>query len=482
LRNLLKAILKTGTGSLVSVLFGIVAIKLIAARLGVEALGSFSLVKQTIVAGSAMFITGGQTALVQGMSTRTGGARRRFLSTALVLLCGGSVIAGTAMIVSSRWFAPKVLPGIRGPIEEAVGLAGTAVLVAGPVSFVFGALNGLRRIGRLAVAQSANAVALAGLVWLAMPLFRVDRPQTFALVLACSQLPGLLLGGVFLVRERLDFRAREFDTGSAGQFAKLAFATFAAATLQGWTVLALRGSVSARLGLRSAGLFDVGWTISMVYVMLVLGAFSTYYLPTLASEQGDRRKLINEVLRTSLLLVVPLISALMALGPLVITILYSPEFVPATHMMRWMLLGDFCKVLSFVVAMPMIAFADTRAFIAGELGWNLAMLGGTQAVLRSGIGMEWLGAVFAASYVGYLAYAWWYCDRKLGWKFPARFAAPLLFSIVVLVAMTVVTWSAAAVSGSGLAVATCGSCVLALMLLRPSRKDSVTPSFTGVKA
>jgi O-antigen/teichoic acid export membrane protein len=483
LRNLLKAILKTGSGSLVSVVFGMIAIKLIAARLGVEALGSFSLVKQTIAAGSAMFITGGQTALVQGMSTRTGEDRRRFLGTALVLLCGGSLFGGLVMVLSARWLAQRLLPGVHGAATQAIILAGVAIIFAGATAFVFGSLNGVRRIGRLAVAQSSNAVALAALVWFFLPQLSVDRPERFAFVLAASQFPGLLIGGFFLLREKIAIWPAAFDRGAARQFTTLAFATFAAATMQGWTVLFLRGSVSGRLGLRSAGLFDVAWTISMVYVMLVLGSFSTYYLPTLAAEPSNRRKLIDDVLRTSLLLTVPLIAGIIAFRPMIVTLLYSREFLPAIHMMRWMLLGDFFKIVSFVVAMPMIAFADVRAFLAGELGWNLAMLGAAQFALRGGLGLEWLGAIFAASYFAYLVYAWQYCHRKLQWNFPRHLLFPMFCGIVILAAVSAITWQATTVSTAGVLLAATGSAAQAWILLRSRPSESPLPAcVTGAEA
>lgn len=483
MQNLLKAILKTGSGSIVSVLFGMIAIKLVAYRLGAEALGSFSLIKQTVVAGSAMFVTGGQTALVQGMVVRHGDERRRFLGTTLVLLCGGSLLIGGMIAVIAPWLGPRLFPDARGELLATVRLAGTAVAIAGPAAFVFGTLNGLRRIGRLAVAQGGNAVALAALIWIALPRLGNQHPQLFALVLAGAQLPGLLLGVLFLVREKLELRPCTFEKRAARDFGSLAFATFAAATLQGWTVLAIRGAVSSRLGLRSAGIFDVGWTISMVYVMLVLGSFSTYYLPTLAGTVSNQRKLINEVLRTSLLLVVPLIAAMITVRPMVVTLLYSPEFLPATRMMRWMLLGDFFKVISFVLAMPMLAFADTRAFLAGEVGWNLAMLGGTFLVLRAGLGLEWLGALFAASYLGYLAYAWRYCKRKLCWALPQELIAPLLLSVGVLGAASAFSWGGTETSLLGAGVVSVGGAVLAVLLLRSGKRDRRLPAWSpGVEA
>jgi O-antigen/teichoic acid export membrane protein len=205
----------------------------------------------------------------------------------------------------------------------------------------------------------------------------------------------------------------------------------------------------------------------MVYVMLVLGSFTTYYLPTLSMKQGrEAARLVENVLRTSLLIVVPLIATMMVLRPLMLTLLYSKEFLPAVGMMHWMLLGDFLKVVSFVVAMPMIAFADTRAFLAGEVGWNLLMVAGTSLVLLSGWSSEWLGAVFAASYLAYLLYAWFYCRRKTGVKLDQRLVITGIFACATLITVSWITWGETRVSIKAIVVAVVLSAVHVAICLR----------------
>lgn len=461
-----------------TVLFGIITVKLIASRLGPEALGSFSLVKQAIVAGSAMFVTGGQTALVQGMSRRTGEERNRYLGTAFTILCGGSVAIGLAIAATGHWIVPWVVP-TSSDTRLTIWIAGLAVALGGPMAFVFGSLNGERRIGRLAIAQTLNAVVLAALVWLVLPQWRTNRSYLFALVLAGSQIPGIVLGLAFLARKRLIAWKFQFERGAARSFVNIASATFIAATLQGWTVLGIRGLVAAHRGMGAAGMFDAGWSISMVYVMLILGSFSTYYLPTLAARGETGGKLIEDVLKTSLIVIVPLIAGMMALRPQIIVVLYSAEFLPAVRMMHWMLLGDFFKVLSFVLGMPMLAFADTRAFLLGEIGWNAAMLVGTQLVMRNGLAIEWLGAVFALSYLGYLIYAWSYCRKRIGVRYQRELVLPLISALVVLLVLAALTWKGSSVSVTGVAAAMIGSALHLLVMLRwtgSSRELSPRPA------
>lgn len=463
---MLKAILKTGSGSLATVLFGMATVKLIAWRLGPEALGSFSLTRQLIVAGSALFLTGGQTALVQGISSRQGRDRETFAATSFVLLCGGSLVVAAVVAIAGRWLGGGLFPTSRTELVRAIPIAAIAISISGPLAFVFGALNAARRIGRLAIAQALNAATLAALVWGLLPLMRPDRPLWFASVLAVSQVPGLVLGAIFLRQERFIELRVKVCPAAMSHFGRVALATVAAAGAQAWTVLALRSLIANRFGFGMAGLFDAGWSISMVYVMLILSSFSTYYLPTLAGAGEHAIRLMNQVLRTTLMIVVPLIALVMALRPLLLVVLYSQEFLGVSPMMRWMLMGDFLKVISFVLAMPMLARADIRAFLIGEAGWNLSMFGGTRIALGYACGVEASGGVFALSYGLYFLYVVAYCRRQLGWRWPRELMAATIAAVAILVVVSGMTWSVTEVNWVAVVAALAGGGVQVFLGLR----------------
>src|SRR5207249_957846 len=101
--------------------------------------------------------------------------------------------------------------------------------------------------------------------------------------------------------------------------------------------LAIRALTGREFGLHGAGILDVAWTLSMAYIGLVLSSFSTYYLPTLSGtkDSAARAQLIHQVLRMALFLMLPLVTGIIVLKPLVARLLYSDEFLPALPIMRW---------------------------------------------------------------------------------------------------------------------------------------------------
>src|SRR5580700_3195595 len=89
------AMLQAGAGALISGLFAATAIKIIAALLGAGAVAVLQTLQQIRQTALIAATANGQTALVQGISSRSGRARREY---ARAILC---VFAATTMMVAA---------------------------------------------------------------------------------------------------------------------------------------------------------------------------------------------------------------------------------------------------------------------------------------------------------------------------------------------------------------------------------------------
>lgn len=186
-------------------------------------------------------------------------------------------------------------------------------------------------------------------------------------------------------------------------------------------VLGLRARIIHADGLAGAGWFDAAWAISMRHVTLVLSSLQTYYLPVLASahDREERGRQIARVLMVSTAIMVPLIVALEMANPWVLTLLYSDSFRPAAGVLRWTLVGDYLKMTSWVLAMPMLAVADMKIFLASEVTAQAVFVGG--AVVLGGMLRPAQGTAIAyvASYAVYLAICYGYSRQRHGFR-PSR--------------------------------------------------------------
>ncbi|MCA3187119.1 MAG: hypothetical protein INH13_26555, partial [Cupriavidus sp.] len=147
---------------------------------------------------------------------------------------------------------------------------------------------------------------------------------------------------------------------------------------------------------------------------------------------------LHQYFRFACLASLPLIGSVIVLKPWVIQLLYSKEFLPATQVMKWMLLGDFFKICSWVMAMPMLAYAHTRPFVLSELVWSVAFVGIVAWLLSAGLDFAYIGMAFLACYVGYAAYTYWYCRASFSFRIGTRMTVAWLGVFACLVTLALI--------------------------------------------
>lgn len=448
MRDIVKAVTKTGSGTIFSLLFGAATMKIIAVMAGPQGVGLFSLIRQTQQTASVIGSCGGQAAVVQGLASRDDERKTEFLEVVVGYYLLGVLFVVISVLIFSRWLGPMVFG------DEIVASANIMrwIIIPSLLGIVFlfvnGVLNGFRAIGRLAISQVGAAIGVLVSVYPAMLYYEKGSRSAMVFLLALGLLAGGMCGSYFVWKgkwlKNLIWRNFfRFKSPDSSAFLVFASSTLIAGLIGTGTVLVLRAMVANIKGLALAGIFDVAWTLSMMYVMLALNSFNTYYLPTLSAtfDEQDRVLLMQRLLRVSLLIMVPVITTVVALKPLVITVLYSGEFRPALDIIRWMLIGDLFKVASWILAMPMLAYADMRAFLWSELFANTFLLIGASIALHVWGSLEGIGIVFLVNYVFYLAFVLTYSCKKYKFRLTGELISLGSIGLLVVTASSWFFWT-----------------------------------------
>ena len=156
-------------------------------------------------------------------------------------------------------------------------------------------------------------------------------------------------------------------------------------------------------GLEAAGLYQAAWTLGGLYVGIVLQAMGTDFYPRLVGsidDTGASNRLVNEQAQMSLLLAGPGVIATLALAPVALWLLYSPEFVAAAEVLRWTCLGMALRVITWPVGYVIVARNDRVLFVVTELFWAALNVGLT-LVLVPTFGLKGAGIAFFLSYVAH---------------------------------------------------------------------------------
>lgn len=396
-RQIFRSSALIGGASIVTIMVGIIKVKVLAVLLGPAGVGVMGLYQNVMATASTLCGCGLEGSGVRQFAAAQDDARtqtliRRALFLANVLLGGtGMLLLWLMRETLSQWMFHD------GAHANEIGWLGLGVFFSLMVSSQMALLQGLRHIDLVARVNVLGAVtgAVAGmtLVWwlgdAALHWFVIAAPA------------ASLLFSVWYA-SRLPQEPEEMDRAAVRRqwqaLFSLGIPLMAAGLLSLATQLVARSWVMRDLGLDAGGYFQAAWSITMTYMGFALGAMATDYLPRLTAAIGDRGnavRLVNEQTEMALLLAAPVLLAMLTLAPWVIEWLYAASFAPATEILRWQVMGDVFKVIGWPMGFVVLAMGRGDLFIATQLNWNAIYL------LCLWLGMESMGLLIVG--VGFFA-------------------------------------------------------------------------------
>lgn len=262
-------------------------------------------------------------------------------------------------------------------------------------------LTGMRRIGDIAriTVMSSLVSSVAGIA----AVYFLGQAGVIVLVLS-APLAGFLISHIFVAKLPGIKTGRTPFNELSGQWktlARLGSAFMVAGLAVTLGQLAVRSMVQQQLGTDSLGYFQAAWAISMTYIGFVLSAMGTDYYPRLTATIHDEekaRRLVNEQAHVAILLAGPVLVAMLALAPWVIYLLYTEEFTPAVDILRWQILGDVLKILSWPMGFIILACGKGTMFMVKEAAIMGVFVFCTW-VLMPFIGLEATGLAFFVMYL-----------------------------------------------------------------------------------
>lgn len=442
--QILKSTALIGGSSVVTVLFSVIRNKAMALLLGPAGVGLIGLYSSVADIAYAIAGLGIQASGVRQIAEAVGtGDTERVARTATVLrrtsvvlgLLGALLLAVLAHPIATFTFGdPHYASGIlllSAAILFRLVADGQTALIQGMRDIrtlarinVFAAFFStvisiplIYFLGTAGIAVSLVAVAAASLVtcWWYGRKMRIATRSTSALRVRWEASALLKLGFVFMIS---------------------GFLTLGAA-------YAIRIIVLQAEGITAAGLYQAAWTLGGLYASFILQAMGTDFYPRLtavANDDTECNRLVNEQAQISMLLAGPGLIATLTAAPLVIGLLYSPEFYGAVALLRWICLGMILRIISWPMGFIVLAKGAKGAFFWTEVAATTVHVG--LAWLLVGVfGSVGAGAAFFGLYVWHSiliyvivrrlsGFRWSYENCRLGLVFLP--ASVLVFAAVTL--------------------------------------------------
>jgi PST family polysaccharide transporter len=437
-RRILKTSSITGASSIVVILMGIIRIKFVAVLLGPAGVGLIGLYSQVVVTASTLFGLGlGNSGARANAEAK--GEPARLASTWKALLIGTCALAGLSALVV--WV-------LRGPLTTLifassdnsfdVGWLGVGAALTVVAASQAALMSGFRRIQDLAV---INICASIGSTLIAVLLVLGLGMASVVFIVLVAPAISVLVSTYFLHKLKLA------PSGSVphaearsrfGEMARLGSSFMSAGLMSAAAWLLLRVMITRSLGVDAVGQFQAASIYSVVYVGFVLSAMMSDFYPRLVEIKDDpiaANRLINEQVYVALLLVAPGMLAFLAVSPWLIQLMYSKEFEGAAMLVRWQVLGDILKIVSWPLAYATLAAAQGRAYFVSEL-ISLVVLLGLSWLLMPVIGLQATAIAYSLCYFFYLAVVWWMARRRSEFHFAVNVKIELCALLAAAAAVT----------------------------------------------
>jgi PST family polysaccharide transporter len=419
-RTILRSSSIIGGAQAINIAASLVKMKVVAVLLGPAGVGLAGLYMNLVQTASSIAALGiGNVGTRQIAAAHAEGGDEAVGRTRRALFWGTMALAliGAAVFwLTSGWIARLIVSDDSRAADVAWLSLGVALTVAAGSQGAL--LTGLRRIG-----DRARINVGAGIIGTALGVLALWLWGAQGLIAMTIIAPAVtfLLGHVYVARLgppagpaiRLSELSRELRAMVTLGFA---FMLSGLVTMAGH--LAVRALVQRELGAEALGQFQAAWSIGMTYLGFVLAAMGTDYYPRLTAAIRDHAtaaRLVNEQTEVALLLCAPILLAMLGLAPWVIHLLYSADFGPAVEILRWQLLGDILKVMSWPLGFVLLASGAGKTYVLTEsLGIGVFVLGVLIGLPL--IGIKATGVAFLALYVAYLPITWWFGGRRINFR------------------------------------------------------------------
>ena len=360
------ALTTTGFGTALQMLCGLVVGKIIAIKVGpggIALLGQFTDFKALLTTAGTGAFGSGVTKLVADPDYD----ENKVVSTSTVF----SVVVCAVLSVAVFFFSDRLSTSLLGSVNYSYifSLFSLFIVFFSLNNILLAAINGRRAFGlllRVQIINSLIALFSSGLLcWFlslkgAFIASVVNLPLAFALSLAVVYLQS---GRGFRIRlSSFDWRTMK----ALFAFTAMGVMSLVLAPLVG---LLIRNFIIVNDSYESAGLWGAMVRISGYYGSVISMALGAYYLPKLSSlkQSAELRREIFSGIKVIMPIYVLMAIVIYFCRHLFIFLLFSPEFAPMERLFLPLLVGDFFKFLSFLVAYMLWAKAMTRTFICLQL-------------------------------------------------------------------------------------------------------------------
>jgi PST family polysaccharide transporter len=369
-KEILRSSVIVGGSQVVIIIIGIVRTKIMAILLGPEGIGLTGLYQTTIgVIGNITALGLGYSGIREIAEANGSGDLKHvarvfhFLKRVPVYL---GLIGFCIVVVLRKHLAWQTF----GDTSQDIGIA-----IAGSILFFYGLqtpfsglLQGMRRIKDLAIYNILGATigTAVGIIFVYFWKTRGIAPSLAVVTASTVVTSWWFSRRIYLPPTTLSL-AETWST--AIRLSRLGLAFTITGFISASAAYLTRWIVVHWLDMKAVGLYQATWTLASLYVNIILTAMGTDFYPRLTGVCRDNEmvnRLVNEQMEMGILMATPGVLALLIFSPIILYLFYTKEFLPASEIVRWQVLGVALRVMFWPLAYIPLAKGKSCVYMVSD--------------------------------------------------------------------------------------------------------------------
>ncbi len=268
-------------------------------------------------------------------------------------------------------------------------------------------LNGLRNIKYLAISQIYAAITGTILTIISVWIFGLN-----ALVwgIFSISLTALLFSWIYVnkgnIKSSTSTLSEDFILFKKLLYVGLGFSV--SGLISSLATYFSRIYLSSEFSLSAVGIYQASWTISNLYIGIILAAMGVDFMPRLMKVKNDNvamTKIVNEQMEFGALVSSIGVVGIIYFSPLVLELLYAKEFIIGQNIIHWQVLGVSLRILGFPFSYSIMAKNKPVLYIIVQAVFWLTDYG-LLIFFSKWMGFDGLGINYFFSYLIYLVLTW----------------------------------------------------------------------------
>jgi O-antigen/teichoic acid export membrane protein len=265
---------------------------------------------------------------------------------------------------------------------------------------------------------------LVSLLGLPIVIVLVKRYGLYGAV--CQIILTSLLGGILTTFCYNWYRGKnvesllifKWDDQIVAKMAKFGGASLSSAIIFSAVILIIRSLIINYLGNEQVGIYHAVSSISLQYLSVGLFSLSVYWFPHLAGISGHKIivRELNQFLRISFSIMIPILVILMTFRTQIIELVYSSSFIAASALLPIQIIGDYFRIIFWIISASLLPMVMIKQFMGLSISFDIILLI-TSGYLLNQSGL--LGCILAYTIVnGIWVFITYFMQRHLiGFRF-----------------------------------------------------------------